>query len=144
VTSLGKTREPEAEKFLLLVAQDKAKIEGSDTEKQQSLDVRLAATRALGNFNDRGVQEVLEGMAKNEKDVALRDCAQDAFAASNGPKPFVEKTWEEVFPPAYPREVIWTQQPKPPSLPADGTAIDGLKEKILGPIQAVFHSGGGN
>jgi HEAT repeat protein len=86
-TALGNTHQPAAEQFLLTLVQEKPQTEGSDQEKQQNMDVRLAATRALGNFNDPRVAQVLQGMVKGEKDIALRDCAKDALLASSGRKP---------------------------------------------------------
>ena len=139
LASLGKTRQPEAEKFLEVVVRDKAKVEGSDQEKQQNLDVRLAAARALGNFSDPHATEVLQGLVKNDKDVALRDCAHDALAASAGPKPFVEKAWEEFFPPAYPRDTSVAEQSAPKPQPSAVAGKNDKDDKFLGILPASFN-----
>jgi hypothetical protein len=125
-TALGNTHQAAAEKFLLMLVQEKPQVEGSDQEKQQNLDVRLAATRALGNFSDAQVAQLLQGMAKGEKDVALRDCAKDAMLASSGKKPplFDFKPVEELILPASFRQIPDEDEPTPAKQPPARAGAD--------------------
>jgi HEAT repeat protein len=84
VTALGKTSHAEAREFLILVAKDRPTIEGSEQERQLVLDVRLAATRALGNYDDPKAVEALQMVLRSEKDVAMRDCARVALKKAKG------------------------------------------------------------
>jgi hypothetical protein len=43
------------------------------------MDVRIAATRALGRFSGYQPAEALVHVLQNEKDVALCDCARDSL-----------------------------------------------------------------
>jgi HEAT repeat protein len=119
-TALGNTHQPAAEQFLLTLVQEKPQTEGSDQEKQQNMDVRLAATRALGNFNDPRVAQLLQGMVKGEKDIALRDCAKDALLASSGQRPpLIDfKAVEELILPASFRSTDDSDEPVTPGPPA--------------------------
>jgi HEAT repeat protein len=99
VTALGETRQPGAVPFLVKIVQEKPKGEGSEQEKQQIMDVRIAATRALGNFNDPRSTEVLQEVLKTEKDVALQDCAKDSLALAGGKKGLLNFKWEDVIVP---------------------------------------------
>ena len=127
VSALGRTHQPAAEQFLLTVVQEKAQVEGSDQDKQQNLDVRVAATRALGNFSDASVNQLLQGMVKTEKDVALRDCAKDALAAANGQKPpLIDlKPIEELILPASFWKVPDDDEPVSPAPPAGAAGVQG-------------------
>jgi HEAT repeat protein len=84
VNALGQTRQPAAEEFLLVVARDRPKVEGSDQEKQLVLDLRVAATKALANYSDARAVETLQGVLKTERDVALRDSARQSLKAARG------------------------------------------------------------
>jgi hypothetical protein len=124
VTALGETRQPAAEPFLVNLVQERPKLEGSDQEKQQNLDVRLAATRSLGHFTDPRGREVLQAMLKEEKDIALRDVAQDALHVSLGiRKPLIDfKSLTDLFytPDPPDTEVAGNpiQKPNVPEVPA--------------------------
>jgi HEAT repeat protein len=88
VTALGKTGSPQAKDFLIVVMNDRPKVEGSEQERQLVLDVRLAATRSLGGFNDPRSVEALQTVLRTERDVAMRDCARLALKETKG-----ENTW---------------------------------------------------
>jgi hypothetical protein len=95
--ALGETGNPEAMKFLLNVLRGPSGG-GSDQEKQQVMDVRIAAARALGNFHDHLATEALARICQNEKDVALHDCAHDSLEACAGRKiPPDFKAWDELI-----------------------------------------------
>src|SRR5262249_25543324 len=82
--------------------------EGTQRERQQTLDVRLAAARALGNFNHHQATEALVAVLRADKeDVALRERAHLALQASTGQTlPPDAKTWDEFLGRVHdPREV---------------------------------------
>jgi hypothetical protein len=115
VTALGETRQPAAEAFLVKIVQEKPKSEGSDQERQQIMDVRIAAARALGNYNDQRTTEVLQAVMKTEKDVALCDCAKDSLELAGGKKPFFDfKPWEDVILPVKALLPVGSSDAKPP------------------------------
>ncbi len=87
-TALGRTGSPQAKDFLVVVVKDRPKVEGSEQERQLVLDVRLAATRALGKYNDAQSLETLQMVLKSERDVAMRNCARLALKEAKG-----ENTW---------------------------------------------------
>lgn len=92
--SLGETGNPKAVEFLARVAKGVA-AEGSEQEKQQVLDVRIAAARALGHFHDYPTAEALVRVYQNDKDVAVRDCARESFQACTGKEmPAEVKNWD--------------------------------------------------
>jgi hypothetical protein len=91
LTSLGQTKRPEAVAYLVRVAQTQVAPDLSDRERQQSRDCRLAAVRALGNFeHSREVGEAMTRLLQTEKDVAMRDRAKETYAAATGAKPPAE------------------------------------------------------
>jgi hypothetical protein len=115
-TALGRTRQPAAEQFLIKIAQEKPRGEGSEQEKQQILDVRIAATRALGNFNDPKATEVLQAVLHNEKDVALRDSARDSIELASG-----KKSWLDTILPAKHSDYDASPAPSNAVIPAKAT-----------------------
>jgi hypothetical protein len=132
-TALGQTHQPGAEQFLVMIAKERPKTEGSDQEKQQNLDVRLAATRALGNYNDNKAAEVLQGLLKSERDVAMRDCAQDALASATGVhKPLIDlKPIGDWFRPAGTSETAIAANSTTPAQPSATTEEEGIKGKLM-------------
>ena len=100
--SLGETRQPQALQFLIRLVQEKPRGEGSDLDKQQIMDVRIAAARALANYNDGTAIAALQEVLKTEKDVALRNSAQDSLEIAGGTrKPLVDfKALENLILPA--------------------------------------------
>lgn len=85
LTALGKTENPVAVELLARVVREPP-AEGTEQEKQQTLDVRIAAARALGNFSQQQGTEALVHVLRTEKDVALRDRAHDSLQAVTGEK----------------------------------------------------------
>lgn len=83
--SLGETGNPAALKVLML-AVGEPKAEGPEQDRQQVMDVRITAARALGNFKEPQSNEALVRVLKTEKDVALRACAREALEESTGKK----------------------------------------------------------
>lgn len=90
LTALGKTKDPSAVELLARVVREPP-AEGTEIERQHSLDVRMAAARALGQFqNQPQAAEALAKVARTERDVALRNCAHLALQKSTGTKITIE------------------------------------------------------
>jgi HEAT repeat protein len=83
ITSLGNTKNPEAVPLLVRLVRQKP-VEGTEQEKRQNLDERIAAAHALGNFNQYQAPEALVEVLQTDKDVALRDCAHDSLKTITG------------------------------------------------------------
>jgi hypothetical protein len=97
LTSLGNTKNPAAVELLARVARQPA-TKGSLEDKQQTLDERLAALRALGNFNQYQATEALEYVLKNEKNVAMQDTAHESLELATGKKvPQDAGAWDQVL-----------------------------------------------
>jgi HEAT repeat protein len=97
LTALGNTGNPAAVELLSRVAREPP-AEGTDLEKQQTLDVRIAATRALGKFSHYQATEALVRVMQTERDVALRDRAYESLQAATGKKlPPDAKEWEQLL-----------------------------------------------
>jgi HEAT repeat protein len=97
LTALGQTANPAALELLVKVVREPP-AEGPETDRQQALDVRSAAARALGGFNQYQATEALVHVLQTEKDVALRDRAHESLMASTGKKlPPDAKAWEELL-----------------------------------------------
>jgi len=91
LTSLGKTKRPEAIAYLVRVAQTPTPADVSDRERQQARDCRLAAVRGLGNFeHSHEVGDAMTRLLQTEKDVAMRDRAKETYAAATGARPTAE------------------------------------------------------
>jgi HEAT repeat protein len=97
VASLGNTHNPAAISFLGTVVKG-APAEGTEQEKQQVMDVRIAAAHALGNFNKYAAAEALVQVLQKERDVALCDASFESLqlcAGKNLPSDY--KNWNEVL-----------------------------------------------
>src|SRR5262249_34450397 len=87
LAALGETRNPEAITKLVLVAREPKPPFGAELNvKQQSADLRLAAIRALGNFNRSEASEALVLVLRSEKDVALHNSARESLESATGKK----------------------------------------------------------
>jgi hypothetical protein len=97
LAALGKTRSPVAREMLVLVVREPPPAkEASDMEKQQQMDLRLTAIRALSHFSHYEVTETLVKILKEEKDVALRDRAHESLQVVTGKKlPADAKEWDD-------------------------------------------------
>jgi HEAT repeat protein len=97
LSALGATRDPGAVELLARVAQEPP-AEGPEIEKQQALDVRLAAIRSLAHYSHYQATEALVHVLRAEKDVALRDCAHQSLEVATGKKlPPDAKAWEDAL-----------------------------------------------
>jgi HEAT repeat protein len=117
LTSLGQTGNPEAIKFLVDVLKEPpASKETAEREKQQLMDLRIAAAQALGHFKEAQSMEALVRVIQTEKDVALRDRAHESLEASVGHRlPPEPKDWDSILSPgSNPNAPQMAQQsPKP-------------------------------
>ena len=95
VVALGETGDPAAVELLARVVREPP-AEGTELEKQQALDIRIAAARALGHFSHYQATEALVRVLQSEKDAALRDRAHESLQAATGKNlPPDAKAWEE-------------------------------------------------
>ncbi len=88
LVALGRTHQAAAVTFLVQTANQPMPADAGDRERQQVRDNRVAAVRALKNYE--GSPEVADAMAKlaqAEKDVALRDRARETYAKVTGSEP---------------------------------------------------------
>lgn len=105
LTALGETGNPAAVELLVRVVREPP-AEGTEGERQQAVDVRLAAARALGHFSHYQAAEALVQVLRTEKDTALRDCAYESLQAATGKKlPPDAKAWEEFLHQPHDKEV---------------------------------------
>jgi HEAT repeat protein len=96
ISALGRTGNPAAVDLLARVVREPP-AEGTDFEKQQSLDVRIAAARALGHFNQPQSIEALSSVLKSEKDVAMRDRVHESLQLATGKQlPPDAPEWDQV------------------------------------------------
>ena len=87
LVALGETKQPAAVIFLVQIATKNTPGDVSDRDRQLVRDNRLAAVRALKNFE--GSPEAIAAsakMAETERDVALRDRARETYAKVSGGK----------------------------------------------------------
>jgi HEAT repeat protein len=97
LTALGETKSSAAVELLAKVVREPP-AEGATLDKQLTLDVRIAAARALANFSHYQATEALLQVMRNEKDVALRDRAHESLQIATGKKLQPDdQTWEEVL-----------------------------------------------
>jgi hypothetical protein len=93
---LGKTGQPAAVELLVKVLREPP-VEGSEPEKQQKTDERIAAARALARFpRDYQVTEALLSVLRSDRDVALRNRAHESLVQITGKDlPPNGQVWEE-------------------------------------------------
>src|SRR5262249_22528226 len=97
VASLGNTHNPAAISFLATVVKG-APAEGTEQEKQQVMDVRIAAAHALGNFNKYAAAQALVQVLQKERDVALCDPSFESLQLCTRPTlPSDFKNWTEIL-----------------------------------------------
>ncbi len=87
INALGQVHQAKAEQFLVQLVREKPRGEGSDRDKQEIMDVRLAAIRALGQYQDATAVQALQSVAQGQKDIALRDCANESILLASGHRP---------------------------------------------------------
>jgi hypothetical protein len=123
LSALGRTKNPAAVETLAQVARPEPQIAvevGED--KQEVMDTKLAAIRALANFNQYQGTEALLLVLQKEKDVAMRNSAVESLQVATGKK-FGDdtKAWEDVLHSNGQGQPTGTanKPAKPPAKPAD-------------------------
>jgi hypothetical protein len=97
LNALGATGNPSAVELLARVVREPP-AEGTEQERQQTLDVRIAAARALGKFSHYQATEALVRVMHSETDIALRDRAYESLQVATGKKlPPDAKEWDELL-----------------------------------------------
>jgi hypothetical protein len=87
LVALGETKQPAAVNFLVTTAAKSTPAEATDRDRQAIRDNRLAAVRALKNFDGSPEAIALAGkLAETERDVAMRDRARETYAKITGGK----------------------------------------------------------
>jgi HEAT repeat protein len=81
---------------LLVTVVKEPPVEGAEQDKQQKLQERLAAARALGKFKQYQATEALVNVLKTEKDPGLRDAAHESLELATGKRfPPEGQVWED-------------------------------------------------
>jgi HEAT repeat protein len=97
LAAMGETRNPATIELLARVARQPA-TKGSGQERQQTLDERMAALRALGKFSQYQATDALVYVMQTERDVALHDLAYASLQAATGKDlPPDPKAWEDML-----------------------------------------------
>ena len=85
IDALGATGQPAAVELLVKVLKEPP-VEGATADKQQKMDERIAAARALGHFKEYQATAALADVLKTDQDVALRSRATEALSTITGKK----------------------------------------------------------
>jgi HEAT repeats len=94
--SLGETGNVTAMDLLVKVMRE-PRSDGTEVERQNAMDVRLAAARALGNYSNPESEGALFQVMRTEKDIGLRMCAYESLRATTGKKmPLESKDWDSM------------------------------------------------
>jgi PBS lyase HEAT-like repeat len=85
LVALEMTKDPEAWKFLVVVARAPAPTPTADlVDRQQTQDEKIVAIRALGKYRQQECTDALQAVLRSEKDVALRGRALQSLEESTG------------------------------------------------------------
>jgi hypothetical protein len=130
---LGETGSPTGQELLVKVVRE-PRSEGTEIERQNAMDIRLAAARALGNYKDAKAEATLFIVMRTEKDVGLRMCAYDALKSATGKRmPLESKDWETL--PQLANVVI----PETPATAPARTAVAEAKQPpAITPVSSGF------
>lgn len=126
LTALGNTRNPRAIPLLAeVVAEPPLRMDPKDrsapaVSRQQQLNYRIAAARALGQFRDPKAAEVLQRVLQTEQDVAMHNRLRESLEACSGTRlPPDEKPRRQLQPqPADINLVSAREQRTDPGMPA--------------------------
>jgi hypothetical protein len=84
LTALGRCGHPTSVDILVKVLSAPPPAEGSETEKQQNLEERLAAARSLARYKSYQSTEALLEVLRKEQDPGLRNRSQESLAYITG------------------------------------------------------------
>ncbi len=94
LTALGQCGHPDAAEILLKVLSEPP-VEGAESERQEKLEERLAAARALGQYSSTKVTGALVGVLRKEKDPGLRRRSHESLVRITGRQlPPEAEVWE--------------------------------------------------
>jgi hypothetical protein len=97
LTAIGETGNEAGVELLARVLREPA-TEGPNVDRQQKIDERIAAARALANFKTQAATTVLVETLRNERDVALRSRVQESLSQITGKDiPADAVAWEGYF-----------------------------------------------
>jgi HEAT repeat protein len=97
LAALGDTAQPGALDLLLRVLREPP-VEGSEVDKQQKMDERIAAARALAHFPQPQPAAALVAVLRTSPDVALRNNAHQSLVQITGRElPPEAAPWDEYF-----------------------------------------------
>jgi hypothetical protein len=83
--SVEKVGDPESRRFLITVARQPSPAQdASSADRQQQLDEKLIALRALGKYKEPESIETLVYVLESDRDVAVRDRAHQSLQACTG------------------------------------------------------------
>ncbi len=126
---LGANGSPAAVDHLVRVL-SQGEVKGPEEDVRMVLDERIAAARALKNYPNYRSTDALVLVLKNDKDVALRDCATESLQACTGKNlPADYAAWDDML----------HHQPAPKNA---GDNIAGEKKKGLMDLLQTGFGGG--
>jgi hypothetical protein len=98
LAALGEVGNPAAVELLVRVLREPP-VEGADPEKQQKLDERIAAARALGHFpHYQATGALVEVLRTEQEDVALRSRAHESLQLATGKQlPADPQAWSDLL-----------------------------------------------
>lgn len=83
IDALGGTGQPAAVELLVKVLKEPP-VEGATADKQQKMDERIAAARALSHFKEYQATEALADVLRTDQDVALRNRSTESLRTITG------------------------------------------------------------
>lgn len=83
LNSLGEVRSPSGLELLVKVLKEPAVV-GSEQDRQQKVDERIIAAKALGKYKEYQASESLLSVLQSEQDVALINCCRDSLQMITG------------------------------------------------------------
>ena len=93
LNSLGEVRSPSGLELLVKVLKEPAVV-GSEQDRQQKVDERIIAAKALGKYKEYQASESLLSVLQSEQDVALVNCCRDSLESITGKNyPANYETW---------------------------------------------------
>jgi hypothetical protein len=109
--ALGETQDPKAIPTLVRALRQPP-VEGPDDDKQQKMDERISAARALGRFQHYDAARALIDVLRTEQDVALRDRVNDSLVAATGQHLAAEASaWDDYFRRTGPSDRSFAREP---------------------------------
>lgn len=110
--AMGETKQPTAVEFLTEIAKKPSRSDVTERERGQGRDIRLAAVRSLQNFPGSPVAaDAVAGIARQDKDVAIRDRARETYEVVTGKPVANEATTPPTAPTSEPIQAVGYRRP---------------------------------